>query len=80
MRALDFEFEVLGTFDPQSTLSRFIGRPVWHTFEQAPEFDAILFTDISTAAHANYELLAGVADTQSIYVPDILVMVTEHDS
>lgn len=43
VRALDFELDLLGTWDPGYRGARFIGRPVWQRLEDVPPADACIW-------------------------------------
>ncbi|MBI4694034.1 MAG: winged helix-turn-helix transcriptional regulator [Gammaproteobacteria bacterium] len=47
VRAADFELELIGTFDPDSAQSRFVGRPVWTRLLDVGAADAAIFTKLA---------------------------------
>jgi DNA-binding MarR family transcriptional regulator len=48
VRAADFELEVIGTFDPAATQTRFVGKPVWSRLLDAGAADVAIFTKLAS--------------------------------
>jgi DNA-binding MarR family transcriptional regulator len=71
VRALEAGIEIVGTYDADAHRTRFMSRPVWRAFEEAPPFDAGMVTDLNGAA-ASYERLVNRLERARILVPDIL--------
>ncbi len=71
VRAHDFGIEVLGTFDPETTLPKFVGKPVWTSIEDIPMIDAAVFTAL-VAAPAMYETLVDNFERDAVVVPDVV--------
>lgn len=71
VRAHDFGIEVIGSFEPQTSLTKFVGKPVWTSIENVPTVDAVVFTAL-VAAPMMYETLVANFDQDSIVVPDIV--------
>jgi DNA-binding MarR family transcriptional regulator len=71
VRAHDFGIHVVGSFDPQTTLTKFVGKPVWTSVEEIPATDAAVFTAL-VAAPVMYEILVANFDPDAIVVPDIV--------
>ena len=72
IRVLDFRLDVLGTFDSQSQLEHFIGRPVWHVVSDVPEFDIAIFTAL-VHAPAQYDELIRNYGSERVVVPDVIL-------
>jgi DNA-binding MarR family transcriptional regulator len=71
IRAIEMPVEILGTYDPHTEYNRFIGKDVWHEFDEAPGCDAFLLTDVR-APRVAYQHLRGLTESDRIIVPKIL--------
>lgn len=71
MRAHDFRIAIIGSFDPDSTLENFIGKPVWNRIDDIPVTDAVLFT-ASNSATSVYDLIRSKFAADRVVVPDIV--------
>ncbi|MCB1746347.1 MAG: winged helix-turn-helix transcriptional regulator [Gammaproteobacteria bacterium] len=76
VRAHDFDLGIVGTLDLGTASPQFVGRPVWHSLDEADAFDAALFTDLA-ATPANRRAVAGIAAAGKLYVPDIIESIVE---
>jgi hypothetical protein len=63
--------EVLGTYDPDSGLDLFAGKPVWRRFEDVAACDAYVLTDLS-APQLAYERLVDLVERERVMVPEVL--------
>ena len=79
VRAHDFDIRILGTVDPDATVTRFLGRPVWRTLDQAHDFDAVLFTALANHRALFAEIRARV-DPARLIVPGIVKPILEEVS
>ncbi len=71
LRAQDRELEFIGTYDPVSTLNKFLHKPVWHEFRGVAAFDKCVFTAL-VDVDALHRELTGSLDGDRLLVPDIL--------
>ena len=71
MRAHDFRLEILGSFQPGSSLDKFVGKPVWNEIDAVPVVDVALFTALTTG-DSIYTLVAAKYGEDKIIVPDIV--------
>ena len=71
LRAQEMDIEVVGVYDPHTESRRFVGRPIWRTFKEAPAFDVCVLTDLNAPLLA-FEHLRGIVANEKILVPDIL--------
>jgi DNA-binding MarR family transcriptional regulator len=69
--AHEFGIEIIGTYAPESNKRIFLGRPVWKTNDQLPEYDAILFAELTNPAAA-YMMLAAMITKEKILVPAVI--------
>lgn len=73
IRALDAEVEIIGVYDPDSTLQTFFTKPVWTDFGEIEAFDICLLTNINSPYEA-YKMLSSKIDKENIGVPGVLGM------
>ncbi|MGE0385672.1 MAG: winged helix-turn-helix transcriptional regulator [Gammaproteobacteria bacterium] len=71
VRAHDFNIEVIGTFDPATIATRFVGRPVWSRVEELPAADACVYSALG-AQVAAYAALVAHFGPERVVVPEIL--------
>jgi len=71
IRALEFEIEIIGIFDPGSKKETFLHLPVWQKLIDKDEFDVCLLTSLDKASQY-YDLLINNIDKEKIMVPSIL--------
>lgn len=71
LRLHDFELEHVGTFDVDSKLDRFLGKPVYRNIKDINEVDAWLVTSLSEAMRV-YEVLSAEVEHDRILLPSIL--------
>ena len=71
VRAHDFRLEILGSFQPGSSLDKFVGKPVWNEIDAVPVVDVALFTALTTG-DSIYTLVAAKYGEDKIIVPDIV--------
>ncbi|MEM7211712.1 MAG: winged helix-turn-helix transcriptional regulator [Pseudomonadota bacterium] len=71
VKALEYEVEVTGMFDADTTRTRFLGKPVWNQFAEVPPCDAYVLTSLSDPA-AQWAMLVRLVDAERLLVPDIL--------
>lgn len=71
LRAHDFPIRIVGTYDPGSTLERFLKLPVWSDLRQANQFDVCVLTDI-TQPTVRYEELIEKIEPEHVLVPSVL--------
>jgi len=71
VRAHDFSIDIVGSFQPDSTIEQFIGKPVWTNVEDIPVASAVLFTSL-TSGNSIYDQLATIYAADRIIVPDIV--------
>jgi DNA-binding MarR family transcriptional regulator len=76
VRAHDFEVELIGTFDPDSRLGRFIGRPVWQRFEDVVAFDGCVFTALVNSEQRHRELIVRLG-SDAVIVPATLTALVQ---
>ena len=74
--AHEFGIEIIGTFAPESQKRTFLGRPVWKTIEQLPEYDAFLFAELNNPVEA-YQKLTVIVTEKRILVPDIIGLIPD---
>lgn len=71
LRAQDYQFEHIGTYDPYSKLDNFLRRPVWHDLSAVSAFDFCIFTALTHTGKFYRELDERLSADQW-KVPDIL--------
>lgn len=71
LRALEMDSDILGTYDPNSALDLFAGKPVWCRFEDVAACDAYVLTDLS-APQLAYERLVDLVERERVMVPEVL--------
>lgn len=71
VRCQDRGLEIVGTFDPGSTRSQFLGKPVTHLVEEIPDCDLVLLTALDDGVSLRRLLRARFDDAQ-IVVPGIV--------
>lgn len=71
LRAQEMDISVVGIYDPRSDSERLVGKQVWRSFNDVPEFDVCILTDLNTPAHL-LNHLRDIVDHDKIFVPDIL--------
>jgi len=71
LRALDAHLEIVGVYDPQATVRKLVGRPVWRTLPAADSYDGCVVTDV-TAPRESYERVVQQVGRARVVVPDIL--------
>lgn len=71
VRTHDFGLEVVGTFDPQASVTRFIGLPVWTDLAAIADCDAALFSSLSAAPEL-YRMLLEHFGEERVVVPSIV--------
>jgi DNA-binding MarR family transcriptional regulator len=71
LQAIEHEIEVLGIYDRSSGRTKFLNKPVWKEFSEAPPGDAYLLTALRDPQQSLNELLE-VVKREKILVPDVL--------
>ncbi len=71
VRAHDYRVDIVGSFDPESNLEKFIGKPVSRQIDDVPAADAALFTAL-TSENSIYTAIASKFEEDRIIVPDIV--------
>ncbi|MGH8579303.1 MAG: winged helix-turn-helix transcriptional regulator [Gammaproteobacteria bacterium] len=71
LRAHDYPVQIIGTYDPNGSLYRFLGLPVWHDLRRAEDFDACVLTDIMQPATCYAGLVAALGESR-VLVPAVL--------
>ncbi len=71
LRSHDYDLEHVVTYDEQSQLEAFLGKPVIREFNYCGPVDAWLITSLSDARQT-YELAIGKVEKERILVPSIL--------
>ncbi len=71
LRTHDFELEHVVTFDGESSLELFLGKPVYKDINEHPDVDAYLVTTLIDPDHV-FEQLNSNVEQQRILVPSIL--------
>ena len=71
LRAHDYPVQIIGTYDPTSSLDRFLSLPVWHDLRKAEDFDACVLTDITQPATCYAGLVAALGESR-VLVPAVL--------
>lgn len=71
LRAHDLPIRIVGTYDPGSTLERFLKLSVWSDLRQVDEFDVCVLTDM-TQPTARYEELIEKIEPERVLVPSVL--------
>ncbi len=79
LRAQDYELDLIGTYDPDSKLDRFLNKPVWHDFESVLSFDTCIFTALMNT-DVLYRELSERLETGQWMIPDILEGVIRRDA
>lgn len=79
LRVQDYELDLLGTYDPDSKLDRFLHKPVWHDFESVQSFDTCIFTALMNTDSLHRELSERL-ETGQWMIPDILEGVIRRDA
>jgi len=71
LRAHDIPMEILGTYDPDTGLERFLRLPVWKDVRQAEKFDVCVLTEMNRPAllYAQLERRLG---GERVLVPSVL--------
>jgi len=72
MRAIENGIDITGVFAPGATYSRFVGRPVWSTWEMVPPADAYLITDLTDPVTTYGHVRESVTDESRVLVPSVL--------
>jgi DNA-binding MarR family transcriptional regulator len=79
LRAQDYQLEFVGTYDPDSSLDRFLREPVWHEFHDVAAFDICILTALVNTDALHRELSERLEAGRWL-VPDILDgLVRRHD-
>jgi len=73
IRALESGLEILGTYDPDSNSTQFLGKPVWNDHSNRPNADYYVVTGLDSA-EALYKDLLDIVEPEKILVPDILAI------
>ncbi len=71
LKSLENQVEICGVFDPDNKHEGFFSIPVFHSWPDDLEIDAIVLTDF-THPDKSFRLAAAVFDREKIFVPDIL--------
>ncbi len=71
LRASEQGIDIVGTLDMNTTTKKFLGLPVWNSFDLLSDFDACVVTEL----HDPQKLIAYMStqvDSEIVFVPDIL--------
>jgi len=71
LRALEWDIEIPGIYDPHTERRRFAGKPVWRRLEDMLPHEGFMLTDLN-ATRLMYDHLQTVASQEHVFVPDIL--------
>ena len=71
IRSYETEIDVVGLYDPQADKDRFINKLVHNDFEELPEHDGLLLTDLLNTK-VSYEQLVDRVGEDKIIVPSVL--------
>lgn len=71
IKAHEKGLEILGTYDKDSNLKKFIGRPLWTTFPVTTDVDVYVLTELIETENYLTELTREVGQNK-IFIPDIL--------
>ena len=75
IRFQDLGLDLLGTYDPSSTLEKFVDRPVWRELNRVPPVDAAVFTALVPASQL-YRQLVEAYGSDNVHVLDIVRVLT----
>lgn len=75
IRFQDLGLDLLGTYDPSSTLEKFVDRPVWRELNRVPPVDAAVFTALVPASQL-YRQLVEAYGSDNVHVLDIVRALT----
>jgi len=70
LRAHDLPIRIVGTYDPGSTLERFLKLSVWSDLRQVDEYDVCVLTDMTQPA-ARYRELIEMIGPERVLVPSV---------
>ena len=76
LRAHEHCIQIVGTFDPHSTLKQFLGLPVWRKLDDVDDYHICLLTSLN-GTEKMYEVLMKNLDANRILVPSILGLNTK---
>jgi len=71
LRINEFGLQHVATYQSDSSLDEFLGRPVWNNFEECSGFDACLITSLD-APREMYQQVILTTDIKRVLIPDIL--------
>lgn len=71
VRAHDFEISLVGTFDPDSLLKKFIGKPVWQQLRDIDACEAVVLTALLPSSDLNQQLVSHFG-ADRVVVPGIV--------
>lgn len=71
IKAHEKDLEVLGTYDKNTELKKFISRPLWTTFPATTDVDVYVLTELNDTEKCLAELAKEVGP-HKIFIPDIL--------
>lgn len=71
LHSAELAIEIVGTYDPHTEHRRFVGKEVWHEFEDVAPCDAWILTDLRAPA-LTYRHLLELVERERIFVPEIL--------
>lgn len=70
LRIKEFELEHIATYESNSNLDEFLGKPVWSTLDMKDEADVFVISSICSPENI-YKEVRNVVDKDYILVPDI---------
>lgn len=71
LRAFDCDVDIIAIYDPHTERRRFVGRPVWRSFDDVDEFSGCMLTDL-LAPRMRHDHLLSCIGAGRVLVPDIL--------
>lgn len=71
IQASEQDITIIGTLDKKTKRTRFLGLPVWDSFEFPSEFDACVVTELKET-QAMIDYISGYVKTEILFIPDIL--------
>ena len=71
IRAQEFDVQLIGIWDPNTSIRTHLDLPVWSVLKEVPSYEACILTGIEETSEIYTELLI-INEIDHIFVPDIL--------
>jgi len=71
LRASEVGIDIVGTLDPNTKTKKFLGLPVWHSFDLLSDYDACVVTELQDAQKL-IDYMSTQVDSEIVFIPEIL--------